>query len=147
MVRFFQVRLGSSHAGRPFRIIREQQQALAGLVQSADRSEPGQRIFTPQQRVDRLSSFFIGSGGDQATRLIHHEINLAARFNQDSIHCNAVFLQMDRSFRIPPQSPIQPDTSRANEFRSPRSRAISQFRERTREADSSFFGFHPLDRS
>jgi hypothetical protein len=147
VVRFFQVRLGSSNARGPFRIVRKQQQALAGFIQSTNGSEPVHSIVTLHQRVDRVSSFFIGSGGKQTAWLIHHEINFAAQFNQHPIHFNAVFLQVHWSFRISPQGPIQPDPSFANEFGSSRSRAVAQLRERTRQADSSLLCFHRLDRS
>ena len=140
VIRFIQMRLRRSDAGRPFGVVGKQQQSFAGFVETANRREP-RRSFR-QTRVDRFPAFLIRSRGHNAARLVEHEIDFRAGAKGGFVYFDAVFAGMRRCFRIAPQCTIQFHASRANQFRSLRARTIAKFGECPRQ--SYFFQFPPL---
>ena len=134
--------LGRKHTRRPFRIVRQQQQTFAGLVQASDRSHPGQRLI--QQVIHSLAALLIASRGHHTARLVHHQAELGCRCDCRTVDFNLVPLQLDRGFRITLNRPIDSHASRPHKLKGLGTRTIPQLGKRPCQADSpaGVFGDH-----
>ena len=118
------------HTPRPLGVIGQQQQALAGLVQTADRRDKG--MLAAEACIHGLAAFVVGSSCNHASRLVQHQVDLALRHSRKAVDRNLVFLQLDGRLNIVTDAAVQADASGTNQLARTRTRAISEFREGAR---------------
>jgi hypothetical protein len=90
---------GAGDARRPSRVVAEQQQAFAGLVQPSNRREPGQGGVA-QAFVHRVAPLLVARGRDQAARLVHRHHHALYPGVAHAFHFDAVDACPHREFRI-----------------------------------------------
>ena len=103
---------GIGDPGVPFGIVGEEEEAFGGFVEAADGGEPG-RIWR-QECVDSIPAFLVCSCSDDATRLVHHEIDFFRRLERLSLHFNAIGAEADRGFGILGRDAIEADFALAD---------------------------------
>ncbi len=91
--------VGIGDAGGPGWVVAHQQQTLAGLVQAADRRQPRQtRAF--EAAVDGGAAAFVAGGGDQAARLVEHEVEALRGGELAAVHGQPVAVLAHRMLRV-----------------------------------------------
>ncbi|KAG9577491.1 hypothetical protein KCV01_g16991, partial [Aureobasidium melanogenum] len=91
-------------ARRPHRVVRHQQQALAGLVQAPHGAQPGQ-AGTFQQRIDRVPPPLVGGRHHETAGLVHHDIDRRRRLRAFAVHLDA-FMARDGKLGIAHHAPV-----------------------------------------
>jgi hypothetical protein len=71
-------------ARRPLRIIAEQQQPFAGLVQAPDRRDPRQ-AGTIEAAIHRVATTLVLRRGHHAARLVEHQVQALRRIHRPAI--------------------------------------------------------------
>src|SRR5579864_5042580 len=148
VVCFLQVRLGRCNSCAPLRIVGQQQEAFAGLVQPADWSDPRQGCTSfPEHIVDRFAAFLVGSRRHQPARFVHHEIKFLLPINLILIDENAIPFCTNWRLRIPRYRTVQAYSPGTNQVRSLRARTVPHLRESPRQADAPcrLFPLHRVD--
>src|SRR5208283_4614324 len=89
MIGFVEMVRGIGGACGPSGVVGEQKQALAGFVESSHGSKPPQMFR--QERINGVTAFFVGGGGDNAAGFVEQEIEFfgsgdAATFDLDAIN-------------------------------------------------------------
>ena len=120
------------HLRRPLRIIGQQEQPFARLVEPPDRRHPGQRGI--QKRVNGLPAFFVGRSGYGSTRLVEHEINPGGGGQRLTVHFHSIALQADSRLRIATDCAIETHPPRPDEIRSLGARAVAKLRKGARQS-------------
>ena len=100
-------------ARRPLRIVAEQQQPFAGLVQPTDRGDEAdvRAIETP---IHGVAALLVAQRRHQAARLVEHEVAMHDGGCLDAIDLDAGALQVDRMLGIADRAPVQPHASIAD---------------------------------
>jgi len=138
VVGLIQVRAGIGDAGGPLGIVSEQEQTFAGFVEAAYRREPA--VFLAQRGgkkiVDGLAAFFVGGGGDDAARFVHHQIKFSGRPDGLAVDFDLVSAEMDGGFGITADGGVQAYSSGANQCHRAGAGAEAEFREGASQADT-----------
>src|ERR1700733_2820738 len=131
--------------GRPLRIIGQEQQAFAGLIQSTDRTDPRQARV--QQTINRLASFFVRRGRHHTPRLTHEQVDRRRFAKPQPVDLNLVnntaIVHSRRRFRVSSDAPVESDTPSANQSARLRTRTIALLRKRSRQADAFLRDHYP----
>src|SRR5579872_122202 len=136
VISLFEMGFRSCNPRSPFRIVRQEQKTLAGLIKPADRRHPRKNLIRSLKNgINRLAPFLVRCRSNQPPRLIHDEINLCLTFEHSPLDINPISPQNDRRFRIASQGPIQAHVALANQNTGLGARAISQLRQRSRQPD------------
>jgi len=121
-----EMRSGIGDASGPLRIIREEQQALAGLVEAADGGNPGK--IQREKRINGVATLFIGGGSDDASRFVENEIDFFHRSERFSFYLNAISAESDGRFGIADSGAVEADFAIADQVESLRAGTITEFR-------------------
>ena len=104
------MRFGRRDARGPRAVVRQQQQAFARLVETADRRDPRQPGAV-EQRVNRFAAAFVGCRRHVAARLVQHEVDALGRADFAAVERDAVALGIDRRLRIANDAAVDRDAA------------------------------------
>ena len=115
MIDLGDVRGGVEQALGETRVVASSKQALARLVEAADRRHEGQVEFC-QAVIDGAAVLRVVAGGDQAARLVDHQVDLALGDDAAAVDLDAVAAGIDaqraRAETIKPADPARPSATR-----------------------------------
>jgi DNA-binding PadR family transcriptional regulator len=128
------VQMGSriGDARGPFRIIGEKKKSFAGFIEPSGGRNPGK--IGGQQRINGVASFFVGSGGHDAARLVEHKVDLLSAGHRLACHLDAVLTEAHWRLRIFCHRTVEADFSFANEPESLRTGAEAELGKRAGKA-------------
>jgi hypothetical protein len=92
VVGFVEMRVGVGDRVGPDVVIGEEQHALAGLVEPADGREM-RELGILKAGEHRLAAQFVGSAGDEAARLVEHDVDARGLVDADVVHDDDIFFQ------------------------------------------------------
>ena len=125
MISLVEMRSRIGDTSGPLRIIREEQQAFAGLVEAADGSDPAK--ICREEGINSVSPFFIGGGGDDAARFVEDDIDFFCRSKKFAVYLNAVDSESDARFGIAGYGAVEADISFADQLESLRAGTVAEF--------------------
>ena len=132
VIGLLEVRLGCGDARGPRTVVRQEQQAFACLVETADGRNPRQ-CGAFEQCIDRVAAALVGRRRDVAARLVQHEIDALGCADFATIERDAVALGVDRPLRIANDPAVDRDAALARVERGLRARARAELRQRARK--------------
>ena len=106
---------GGSDAMRELAVIGEQQQAFAGVVETANREDAF--LHATQQMHDGLAAFGVGDGGDHFARLVQRDVDqLLGSLQQLAVHFDVVAGQVGFGAELGEDLPVDADASGLDQF-------------------------------
>ena len=125
MVGLLKMGSGIGDASRPLRIVREQQETFAGLIETADRRKPGEAGW--EKSVDRLSALLVGGGRDNAAGLVQNQVHPGMGLDGRTAHGNAITRANGRLW-VAAHGSVHRDRAAADEEGGLRARTVASFR-------------------
>lgn len=124
VIRLFHVRCRIEQSIGPARVVREQEESFARLVQSADRAD--ERKVCIQAVVDGVSSFRIIARRHEAARLVERDVDLLRLRHGNAVDFDAVTFGHDPDRPLANDLAVDADSARTNQSFPFGTRAIPQ---------------------